>query len=260
MSTSIKVSDLIRQYSGQGNILEWIQKLEMVASMQKIENLASFLPMFLTDGAFSVYQGFNEEDRLDYGRVKKLLIQAFSVDQFTAFERLKERKLLPGESVDVFLAEIRQLIYLTCRNTTLDECKEFVKTAFVTGLDDRTKSQIRAACSLSSMTLESIVERTRNLLRQGNSELRETAFVSKETERTRNLLRQENNELRETAFVSKSELRCFICNSSTHIKRNCPHNKTVTQPERVRRCYLCNSPNHVLPQCPNKLSNISKNE
>ena len=47
MSVNVKSSDLIKSYDGTGDFLEWVQKLELVAELQKITELQNFLPLFL---------------------------------------------------------------------------------------------------------------------------------------------------------------------------------------------------------------------
>ena len=166
---SVKFSDIIEKYNGEGDFLEWITKLELVASLQKVHDLAKFIPLFLTGGAFSVYIGLDEEVRSNYQAVKSTLIGIFSDDKFTVYETLILRKLKVSESVDVYLADIKRMVQLIDGLASDD----FVKTAFVCGLPSDVKSQLRAACSLTEMSLDMIVQRTRNLMKSGsaNSEM-----------------------------------------------------------------------------------------
>ena len=201
-----------------------------MAKSQGVANLAAFLPLFLTGGAFTVYQQFSEDDKKDYERVKLLLLRAFAVDQFAAYEILKDRKLKFGESVDVYLADVRGLIALICKNTQLEDSKELIKTAFVAGLPYDIKCQMKASCSMQSTSLEGLVERVRNLTRC-NLQQNEVGCASKLTGKKEN-----------------GDRSCFVCNSQSHLKKDCPKlNQGST-----KRCYLCNSPSHLLPQCPKK--------
>jgi hypothetical protein len=58
---SIKYTDLIKQFNGSEDFFEWIKKLELVAKLQNIKGLDKFLPLFLSGGAFSVYEGLDEK-------------------------------------------------------------------------------------------------------------------------------------------------------------------------------------------------------
>ena len=81
-------------------INEWIQKLKLVANLQGIKELQTLLPLFLSGGAFAVYQGLNEEVKKKYLFVKAPLMKAFAADPTSAFEEMKTRRLNPTESVD----------------------------------------------------------------------------------------------------------------------------------------------------------------
>ena len=66
---SVKLSDLIKPYQEQsvsGDFIEWIDRLELVAKLQKIDDMKSFLPLFLAGPAFAVYQQLNEEAKNNY--------------------------------------------------------------------------------------------------------------------------------------------------------------------------------------------------
>ena len=71
--------------------------------------METVLPLRLTGGAFTVYQQMTEDDKRDSSKIKLALRTAFAVDSFTAYELFVSRRLHPGETVDVFLAELRRL-------------------------------------------------------------------------------------------------------------------------------------------------------
>ena len=64
---SVKLSDIICRYEDQsisGDFAEWIEKLELVAKLQKIEDLKPFLPLFLNGAAFAVYKQLPDSVKL----------------------------------------------------------------------------------------------------------------------------------------------------------------------------------------------------
>ena len=77
---TLKSSDWIVQYSGEEDFLSWVQKVELVAKLQDINNLCSFLPLFLKGGALDVYNGLNEDVKCDYKLLKNALKQVFSMN------------------------------------------------------------------------------------------------------------------------------------------------------------------------------------
>ena len=83
-NVSLRCSDLIRQYDGTGDFLEWLHKLEIVAKLQGINDLHNFVPLFLSGGAFAVYQGLGADTKSDYGELKSALVQFSAFVEFTS--------------------------------------------------------------------------------------------------------------------------------------------------------------------------------
>jgi hypothetical protein len=106
---SFKFSDILYQYDGSGDFSEWIRKLELVARSQKITDLENFLPLFLSEGAFSVYENLDENVKSSYEKLKAALLSCFSLNAFQAYKKFTSRCLKPGESVDVFAADLKRL-------------------------------------------------------------------------------------------------------------------------------------------------------
>ncbi len=54
---SLKVSDVLRPYNGEGDILEWwINKMELVAKLRDLKDLQNIIPLFL-EGLFFFFLG-----------------------------------------------------------------------------------------------------------------------------------------------------------------------------------------------------------
>lgn len=56
---------LIPEFNGCGkqSVLEWLEKLELVCKLRGITDVASDVPLHLTNGAFAVYLQLQKEDR-----------------------------------------------------------------------------------------------------------------------------------------------------------------------------------------------------
>jgi hypothetical protein len=244
---NVKLSDVVLPFDGRNaEFSKWVEKLELVSSLQGIKELEKFLPLFLTDGAFAVYQMLPDDVKGDYKLLRMNLLQAFATDPVNAYDQFIARKLCPGESVDVFLADLKRLAGL------VDSCgasDQWLKCAFIAGLPDHVRAQLRAACSISSMSLEDVLGRARALLWSSS----ETCMVS---------------------AVARSAGRgqvvtCYACGEVGHLKRLCPRRGSATfQPivtqgrERsVRRCFVCGDLSHMANACPNRFdAQAAKNE
>lgn len=222
---NVRLSNIISQFGGEGDFSEWLKKFELVASLQGIKSLDAFLPLFLTGNAFAIYDSLGPEDKKDYEKIKASLIRAFSYDEFTAYEAFVNRRYSIGEPVDVFLSDLRRLGKLV--DSSVPE--NWIKCAFIAGLPQGVRAQLKAASSLSTMSLAEVVERARIVLALDDS-LSSASSVG--------------------AFSAKMkgpvETRCRVCDVRGHFARNCP--------EKAKRltCYLCGEKGHVVATCPQR--------
>ena len=106
--------------------------MELVAKFQGVSDLEKFLPLFLTGGAFAVYEALPSSSKEDYAAIRSALAGAFSVDRFRAYEEFSKRRLRPGEAVDVFLTDLRSL----GAKVSGDLSDEWLICAFLAGLPD----------------------------------------------------------------------------------------------------------------------------
>lgn len=204
MSTiNVKISDLIQQYDGSGDFAEWIRKLELVAQLQNLDHLENYLPLFLSAGAFAVYEALDDAVKKDYSKLKSALMSAFSMNCFVAYEQLMSRRLDSAEAVDVFLADIRRLASLVCPNPP----EALIKCAFVCGLPAAVKSQLQAVAALDSLPLADVTGRARSLMASVSGGVAAAA---------RSILRQ--SAVKQTS----GRRRCFVCGSDSHLVRSCP--------------------------------------
>ncbi|CAM1309532.1 Uncharacterised protein g5189 [Pycnogonum litorale] len=113
---------LIREFDGSGiqSVVEWFDKAELVCRLRGLSKPECVIPLRLTGGAFAVYQQLSVIDKGDINKIKASLYAAFAADSFLAYEQFVSRKLRSGESVDVFLAALRNLSFrlsVVCRIT-----------------------------------------------------------------------------------------------------------------------------------------------
>ena len=249
MSTvAVKMGDLVSKYDGGGDFLEWVDKLELVAELQDIKDLHLVLPLFLTGGAFAVYKSIDNKARKDYDKVKDALKLAFSSDPITAYEELQARHLRPGESVDVYVADLDRLAQLV--DSTMPST--VIKCAFICGLPADVKMQLKAACKLDGMTLAEVVDRARSLVKSGHDACLVAAVKRSDASRVSNSSGEGHTRNRRRMPVSRP-IRCFACDEEGHISRDCPRRA------RERKCFVCGDAGHLAPSCPQRFG-AAKNE
>ena len=52
---TVRIHDVVRPFSGEGDIVKWLEKVEMVARLRGITDLQNVLPLFLEGPAFAVF-------------------------------------------------------------------------------------------------------------------------------------------------------------------------------------------------------------
>ena len=236
---SLRFADIVKCYEDQkssGEFHAWLEKLELVAELQGVTDLAKFLPLFLGGPAFAVYQQLGDAVKQDYHTLKAELRKAFTIDSFTAYEQLKDRVLREDEAVDSYLADIQRLVTLMGHKD--DEV--LTKCPFVSGLPSGVALQLKSAAGIEKLHVTDVLARTRAILASGQFN---SAFVC--------------------AGV-KSNLKaaqCYTCSQYGHLARECPnrqferptgHSKHVGP---QRRCFVCNAPNHLANKCPQRSGN-----
>lgn len=232
--SSVRFSDLIKQYDGNGDFSEWLKKLELVCKLQKVKDLESVIPLFLSGGAFAVYDGLSEDVKKNYVSLTQALQQAFSVNSFQAYELFIQKRLLPGESVDVYASELKRLAKLIDPFVS----DEWIKNATVHGLPPDVQSQLKAACCLQDMDLSKVIERARSLV-TGN-------------ETNTGAVAQSSIKVFKNDMVDSR--KCFLCKMEGHVAWSCPLKKTKSASNIT--CYRCGEVGHYASKC----QQASKNE
>lgn len=228
---SVKLSDLIQQFTGVGDFGEWVLKLELVATLQGITTLETFLPLFLSGGAFAVYNGLSVEKKKDYKKLKQALLDAFSLSPFKAFGAFKSRQLEVGESVDVFVADLKRLAGLVDSNVN----ESWIKWAFVNGLPQDASEQMLTLTALDKMGLEDVVVKARTVM-----ESRNVSCVVVATDKA-----DGNGNGNGTRKV-----KCYTCGREGHVARNCMIGNSAVG----RRCFNCGENGHLARFCSVKVS------
>ena len=55
--------DVIQPFN-EGDVVGWIKKVKLVAKLQKVQDLASFIPLFLHGDALALYLEMSNEDQV----------------------------------------------------------------------------------------------------------------------------------------------------------------------------------------------------
>ena len=133
MAGKIEASKSLKHFDGEGDVSAWLAKIELVASLTDVKDVAKLVPLYLEGGALSLYLELEESKKKDYSQLAAELLRAYSDSQFVSFSKLKAVKWT-GETVEVYANNIRKL----ARGAGLkgEGLEQVVKLAFITGFQD----------------------------------------------------------------------------------------------------------------------------
>ena len=224
--TSLKITDLVRPFDGEGaDVVAWLNKLDLVAKLKDVKDLASVIPLFLERSAFSVYNELNETQKKSSEEIKKALTDAFALNAFTAYERFT-RRVWCDESVDVYMTDLRKLARIAQISTDV-----LLMRAFIVGLPPIVSRELRAATKVETLTLKDVVDRARSLMAElvekpiglfaANAMQEKTdAPVSKTQAPSRRCYRCGGPHLIKFCDA-KSKITCWNCGREGHMSRDC---------------------------------------
>lgn len=252
---AIKLTDVMRSYDGTGNVVEWLDKFELLVKLRDIKQAETVLPMFLEGPALSVYTELGEQKK-DVEAIKAALLNAFSLNPFRAYEQFAKR-VWRDEPVDVFMTELRKLARLA--GITSDK---ILLRAFVVGLPSIVSREMRATSGVEDMALSAVVERARALMSElmerpyaavAVREARQTAEAAAVKEQARDGESSEKSyiERGDTGARTQDRRRCYNC-GGPHLIRSCPRREL-----RGLKCWTCGGIGHMSRVCPNGQGNLN---
>ena len=160
MASKISVEKMIKPFTGEGDVLAWLQKVELVAKLTGEKDLACFIPLYLEEGALAVYLEMPEDKKTDASLIQKELLKAFTDNEFVAFSKLKAARWA-GEPVDVYANELRRLVR-GCGFKD-DGAEQMTKLAFITGFPDSIGVELQQIQGVEKMKVGDIIPRARVL-------------------------------------------------------------------------------------------------
>ena len=106
MESYLRFSDIFEKFDDTSDAATWLQRTKVIAKIQDVE-LTVLYPVLLLSDAYAVYDGLGEEDKKDASKIEDVLLQAFSLDAFAAYELFTKLKMSNEGRVGVFLADLK---------------------------------------------------------------------------------------------------------------------------------------------------------
>ena len=244
MATPKVTGDMIRPFTGDGDVVAWLTKVKLVAKLTKVEDLAAFIPLYLEGGALAVYLEMGAAEKMKYACVETKLKEAFSDNMFVAYAKMKSRKWA-GESVDVYVNELRRLACLAGYKG--EECDHTVKLAFVTGFPDDIGVELQQINNISNVDMSEVLSRARILvMNRLSAGVAAVSIKNKDDGRQQEGGRSGQSYRKNEQHKSNYDMKCFHCGGG-HMIRHCPEKL-----DRKIVCYRCGEQGHISTKCPQK--------
>ena len=223
---------LVDDFSGQGDVSEWLEKVEIVCRLHGINSEADMLYVVMlrvSGEAYRVLQQMSPQDKLSMHAVKYRLKEAYEANMFDAYELFKARTWRKGESIDGYASALARLAELSGGATS-----KLLVAAFVSGLPANARNVIRSTTRPGELRWSDAVSRARQIVNQMTMENTEKCLAMEgQDERGTNRPVQWQRKgpwCRRCKKVGHRwtecpDVECYACHAKGHIARTCSGNE-----------------------------------
>ena len=235
MAGKIEASKAIKHFDGEGDVASWLAKIELVASLTDVKDVAKLVPLYLEGGALALYLELDDSKRNDFRCLSQELLRAYSDSQIVSFSKLRALQWA-GEPVEVFANNIRKLARGS--GLTGEGLEQVVKLSLITGFPDSISVELQQATGVDNMSVSDVLSRARVLA--NNTKIGSMAAPAV------------GGQGGQKGDAKREPLKCYDC-GGPHIARYCPERK------KDSGCWKCGGP-HIARFCPEKKKNAEEDK
>ena len=159
---------------------EWFQKFEIFSEVNEWDAAKKVkkLPTLLEGEALAVWMELSGKEKSDYGVTKGKLIKKMVPLEFVWLEEFQKQSIFPGESVGMYLYELKRLLQQAMPELTVEATKQLPIHQFLMGLPALLSWQLWAGGNTTD--LDELVQHAKILMLVDCDE-RQTAAVHSDT-------------------------------------------------------------------------------
>ena len=218
---------MIKPFTGEGDVVSWIKKVQLVAKLQKVSDLASFIPLYLEGDALALYLEMSDDDQGDSKKIVAMLKEAFTDGAFVAYAKLVRVKWT-GQPVDVYANNIRRLAGLA--GFKGEGLESIIRLTFVNGFPDKVSIALQQVNEVLTKPVSELINAARIFCKTKADEEHVVAVA-----RGVELPKKDSGG---KGFKGK----CFRCGG--------PH--LIKYFDEKVRCFRCNKVGHIASHCDQK--------
>ena len=206
------------------SVQEWIEKAGLICQFSGVKCIECVVPMYLSGGAYAVYQQLSEDKRRDFVCTKSALYTAIALDSVSAWKDFMACKLRLEETVDVYLAELRRLSVLFGGMS-----EKGLMCAFIAGTPKSVEELLWTSSEVDNMDILEVLARARSILKTGPMTMEQAAAAQPSQCQTKE---------------TDAPKICCKCDGPNHLARDYlfrhkPIQKAGTTPKIPVLCYKC---------------------
>ena len=230
------MSKMLKSFDGEGDVAVWLAKVELVAKLSEVKDVANLVALHLEGSALSLYLELDSSKQSNFKLLSEELLRAYSDSQIVSFSKLRACRW-EGESVDVYANSIRKLA--RGAGFTGDSLEHVVKLTIITGFPESVSKELQQVHDIDTLSVSDVLARARVLTR--NTKVGEMAAPAMGG------VGQKGS----SKGGKREPLKCYEC-GGPHLARHCAKKKTTEF-----GCYECGGP-HLVKHCDQKTENQKK--
>ena len=102
----VKLGNSIIKPFHDGDVMSWFKKVQLVARLQKIDDMARLLPLYLEEDILQLYLKMDEHQSMNINLIESWLKDVLLDREFSVHAKLKLVRWA-GEHVDVYTSKIQ---------------------------------------------------------------------------------------------------------------------------------------------------------